>query len=303
MISGCKPRTPRQYIQPDVMEDLLVDYHIARSMAMQHGNYQEQQFNRLLYMGGVLQKYGVTQEQFDSSMVFYYTHADRFEKMCRRVSSRLENQALALGATEGEIGKYAALGVEGDTANIWRERPTLVMMPMPPYNRVDFDLPADSTFRKGDTYLLQFMADYFYQNGAKEGCIYVAVTYPDTVVTKQTRFTYSGLTQMRIEPNVKKRPTRVKGYFYLGGAQEQTTTLRLLFVNNVQLIRFHNQHAEEPENVTADSLASVTVADRTDVASTGGRDSVGQSHETLSAGRRAPTNRMVERIDSIKKMH
>ena len=30
---GCKPGTPSEYIQPDEMEDILVDYHMAKAMA------------------------------------------------------------------------------------------------------------------------------------------------------------------------------------------------------------------------------------------------------------------------------
>ena len=63
--------------------------------------------------------------EFDSSLVYYYKRADRFVDIYTKVSERLEEQALLLGATEGEIGKYASLNATGDTANIWAERTAL----------------------------------------------------------------------------------------------------------------------------------------------------------------------------------
>ena len=33
MVIGCKPMVPSEYIQPEDMEDLLYDYHIATALA------------------------------------------------------------------------------------------------------------------------------------------------------------------------------------------------------------------------------------------------------------------------------
>ena len=33
MVVGCKPTVPSEYIQPDELEDILYEYHVAESMA------------------------------------------------------------------------------------------------------------------------------------------------------------------------------------------------------------------------------------------------------------------------------
>ena len=41
MVIGCKPTVPSEYIQPDDMEDILYDYHLAEAMAKsQYDNEQ-----------------------------------------------------------------------------------------------------------------------------------------------------------------------------------------------------------------------------------------------------------------------
>jgi len=258
LMVSCKPKTPRQFIQPDEMENILVDYHLAMSMAE---DTPERGYNKQYYLESVLQKHGVTRADFDSSLVYYYTRSDRFDAMYKRVADRLEEKALALGATEGEIGRYSSLKGEGDTANIWAEKNMMVMRPMPPYNRYDFALPADTTFRRGDSFLMQFMLDYMYQDGNKEGMVYVAVDYPDTIMSYQQRISYSGLIQLRIPANNTADIKGIRGYFFLGGVSEPTTTQRLLFVNNIQLIRFHpERHEDEP--IKTDSIPSGTDARR-----------------------------------------
>ena len=261
--SSCVPTTPSQYIQPDDMEDILVDYHVARALAHNSGvHYDSIPFYQALCIEAVFRKHGITQEQFDSSMVYYYTRADRFEAVYKRVAERLEERALILGASEGEIGKYASLNANGDTANIWPQRTRMAMTPIPPYNRWDFRLEVDSTFQRGDSFLLQFVSDFIYQDGSKNGIVYVAGTYKDkegrdTTISRNLHFLSSGISQLNYPAYDDGDLKELRGFFYLGDGNDRTTTTRVLFVSNVQLIRFHKKHEEtKKDSLPQDSVAA-----------------------------------------------
>ncbi len=286
---ACKPKTPSQFIQPDDMEDILVDYYMARSLAQRN---IDRGYTQALYEEAVFQKHGVTKDDFDSSLVYYYTRADRFNPILQRVADRLEERALVLGATEGEIGKYASFNSTGDTANIWAERSNMAMMPVPPYNRWDFTLEGDSTFRKGDSFLLQFMTNYMYQSGNKTGIAYLAVDYQDTTIARNLRFTSSGLSQLRFPANPKDIK-QIRGYFYLDGGHEETTTTRLLFMSNVQLIRFHDPKYEETQK---DSLPQDSVARPLGVDTLSSGDSVRSRKPMLPLDRGAADDRVAPRV-------
>ena len=306
---SCIPTTPSQYIQPDDMADLLVDFHLVRALA--HNSnlpYDSIPFYQALYMQDIFRKHGVTQEQFDSSMVYYYTRADRFEPICKRVASRLEERALILGATESEIGKYSSLNADGDTANIWPGRTRMVMTPTPPYNRWDFRLETDSTWRRGDSFLMQFVSDYQYQEGPKEGCLYLACTYTaddgrDTTVARHLRFLGSNVSQLTIPAYDDGDMKEVRGYFYLGDGNDHNTAVRLLFLSNVQFIRFHKHHEESQTNsLPQDSVAergkgaaSDTAAVAADADTISRGDSVGDGHPVLPLDSGAATHRMAPR--------
>ena len=279
---ACKPGTPRQYIQPDDMEDILVDYHMARAMAQQLNiPPSERDYNQSLYVQAVLRNHGVTQAEFDSSLVYYYTRADRFDDIYERVARRLEERALVLGATEGEIGKYATFNSTGDTANIWPDRTVTCLMPIPPYNRWEFNMEADSAYRRGDALMMQFMTDYMYQTGVKSGMLYLAVVYEDTVVSRNLHFSVSGLSQLRVPEDTTRVIKGIKGYFYLGqGSDDQSTAVRLLFLNNVQLIRFHTKPAEYE---ATDSIARDSVGGRNQTGLVGCRDSLRNSEALVPA--------------------
>ncbi len=286
LLVGCKPGTPKQYIQPDEMEDILVDYHLARGLALQEGTSE---YKQALYVQAVLHKYGITQEELDSSLVYYYKRADRFIDVYKRVAERLEEQALVSGATEGEIGKYAVLNAEGDTANVWPHRSMAALMPTPPYNRWDFEIEADSTYQRGDAFLLQFMSDFTYQQGMKNGLVYVAIDYPDTTIARNLHFSTSGISQLRFEGYDKADITGMRGFFYLADGDEMSSALRLLFLNNIQLIRFHQQQKHE-EGLSTDSLSRDSSGGRLTDEAVGSGDSIGRGDTLVSADRGTATN-------------
>lgn len=296
LIAACKPGTPSRFIQPDDMEDILVDYHLARAMARNSGLPSDSvSFYQAIYLEDVFRKHGITAEDFDSSMVFYYTHAERFEPMYKRVASRLEDRALALGATEGEIGVYAQLNATGDTANIWAERSQIAMMPTPPYNRWDFEVEVDSTFRPGDRFTLQFRCNYVYQDGSKGGVVYVAVGYDnDTIITRNVHFLTTGMSRLDIPPYDEADIRSLRGFFYLGDGNNRSTTTRLLFLGNIQLIRFHNQ--KKNEEIKKDSLPQDSVsADTLVVDSVSVGDTIGHRDAVVPADSGIVADRMVVR--------
>lgn len=300
LLLGCKPGTPSQYIQPDDMEDILVDYHMARAMADNYeGSYEERKYQQALYIEAVMRKHGVTKADFDSSLVYYYRRADRFNKMYKDVADRLEEQALVHGSTEGEIGKFASLSTTGDTANIWTDRVRLTMMPQPPYNRWVFEITVDSAFHKGDSFLMQFMADYMFQDGSRSCTLNMAVTYEnDTTISKNIVFSSTGLTQLNIPDFENHTIKRMRGYFYLGGGSNRTTTTRLLFLDNIQLIRFHNEKHEETKK---NSSESDSITGQFTIDTVGSGNLRRGSHEMVSVDSGIAKHRMVRRSDYIEK--
>ena len=263
LLAACKPTVPRKYIQPDDMEDILVDFHLAQGIAQQQeGSYEDAQYYKELYFNAVLQKHGITRAEFDSSLVYYYVRADRFQKIYKRVADRLSDQALALGTSQSEVDRYATLSSNGDTANIWADRTEVLLTPHAPYNRFDFSIEADTTFREGDSFMLSFMSDYLYQSGSKSAVAYVTVTYDnDSVVSNTSHLSISGATQLRIAAINKLKAKRIRGFLYLSaGRDDKSQALRLMFVSQLRFIKFRSQQteseADKKDSLRADSLAT-----------------------------------------------
>ena len=137
---ACKPGVPRDIIQPDDMEKLLYDYHVSQAMASEgEGNME---YNERLYKLAVLKKHGVTEAEFDSSLVYYTRHTEQLHKIYQRLSERMNKEALALGASTDEVNRFT-LTSTGDTANIWKGDINAALIPYAPYNVISFVIPAD----------------------------------------------------------------------------------------------------------------------------------------------------------------
>ena len=257
---SCKPGTPSQYIQPGEMEDILYDYHLAQSVAqLEDGvNMDQRNFNRTVNMAAVLKKHGVTQAEFDSSLVFYYTHAERFHKMYQRVADRLSNEALRLGASEGEVERYATISLNGDTANIWEGNRSVMLIPYAPYNRISFRQVADTTYHQGDSFMMNLMADFMYQSGTKDAVVcLVAKLDNDSIVSRVNHISVSGVNQLRLNIEEERRVKELYGYFYLGKGNDKSNTLKLMLLKDIQLIRFHQEKKEKQapkDSVRRDSI-------------------------------------------------
>ncbi len=240
-LSSCTPSVPSRYIQPDEMEEILYDYHIAQSMAQNESDYNIAEYNKTLYYRSVLKKHDVTEAEFDSSMVYYYTYTDRLNGIYSNIAKRLEEEAMGLGASVGDINKYSQYKADGDTANVWNETTAMVLTPKPPYNKYTFSIATDSTYRTGDTFLFQFNSDFLYQNGTKDATAYIAITYEnDSVISQYRSIRRAGLTQIRFICDDHKKVKDIRGFIYLSQSTgKDDNNLRLMFITQVQFIRFH----------------------------------------------------------------
>lgn len=145
LASSCKPGIPSQYIQPDELENVLYDFHIADAMAEEHSGSNDIVYEKMLYRQAVLKKYGITQADFDSTLVYYTRHSDKLYSIYEKLAKRFGDEAIALGASANDVNQYGNITSDGDTANVWVGEKAVVLTADAPYNVMTFDITADTT--------------------------------------------------------------------------------------------------------------------------------------------------------------
>lgn len=260
LVVACKPSVPSEYIQPGDMEDILYDYHLALAMSRQKSGGNTTDFNRSLYFQSVLKKYGVTEAEFDSSLVYYYSHAYRLKDIYAEVNQRLGDEATSLGVAVGDINRYSQYSTTGDTANIWNQQTDVLLIPYPTMNRYDFTVKVDSTFKKGDSFMFQFMSEYIWQNGSKDVTVCIVCKYEgDSIIQTANHVSVAGTAQVRVPANREKKLKEMRGFIYLSAGGDDTNTRKMLFISQIQLIRFHDKTIAN-EEITNDESSTETPA-------------------------------------------
>ena len=113
ILSGCRPKG---ILHSWELRALLYDLHRMDALLQVSGKQYESDEVRNIYYAAVLEKHGVTQAQFDSSLVWYTAHPQLFDKIYPKVIVRLmedEQQFEAAHAAELEGNGLADERVSG----------------------------------------------------------------------------------------------------------------------------------------------------------------------------------------------
>ncbi len=261
-MASCKPTVPSDIISQGKMEDILYDYHIA--LAMANNEPGDNGRDALSYREAVLKKYDVTSAEFDSSMVYYMRHTALMHSIYEKLADRLNDEAMSMGANSSNMGKFANLSSTGDTANVWNGPKSLVFSVDKPFNYESFSQNADSAYHKGDRIMIDFDAQFIYQDGMRDGIAVLAVQFKnDSVASQVIHMQNSQHYSMTVSDNDSLGIKRIKGYFMLNKGDftndnSSATTLKLMFIQNIKLIRMHAQKTKPSElKSNGDSLKTV----------------------------------------------
>lgn len=245
---SCKPSIPSQYLSRDEMEDILYDIHLAEAMA--NMDVADRDTTLLLtYRAAVLKKHGVTSAEFDSSMVYYMRHTKLLHDVYTNLAERLTDEAQSLGADVNELNRFGTVEM-GDTANVWNGAESMVFSADAPFNYSSFEIPVDTAFHNGDKLMLEFNSQFLLQDGMRDGIAVLAVTFKnDSVYSNNVHISSSQHYSLQVEDRDSLGVKSVKGYFILNRGDfnsdnSSLTTLRMMFLQNIKLIRLHPQKKE-----------------------------------------------------------
>ena len=268
VLVGCKPSVPRKYISPQKLEAILYDYHLANAVLSVNQNYEDTLQARV-YKLAVLKKHGVTEAEYDSSMVYYTRHAERLRVIYENLSTRLEGEAAAMGASLNSVTQYISVSNTGDTANVWTGDRSVTLLQHPMFNSYSYQMEVDSTFRAGDHFILNFDVEFIFQDGMRDGVAMMALKLGnDSIISRMVRMSSDNHYKVDIADAERHGIKRILGYFVLNKRvaddEDSQTTLKLMHVHNISLIRMHSEEEKKEDadgKTPADSAAVHAKAD------------------------------------------
>lgn len=235
---GCKVKRPESVIPESTMENLLYDYHLAKSMS-ENLPYEEN-YKRALYMDAVFQKYGTTKADFDSSMVWYTRNTEIIAKIYEKVRNRLKGEQDLVNKLIAKRDKKPQTTKAGDSIDVWPWQRVIRLTGTTLDDSYVFTLPVDSNYAERDT--LVWEARYHFvepllPDSLQNVVMALQVMYEKDTISCLETITSSCTQQIRLYADTLGNMKEIKGLIYY--APEYREKGGTLLVDRLSMMRFH----------------------------------------------------------------
>lgn len=227
-------RHPDYVIGEKEMEDLLVDIHKAEAVIESNYNIYNNNATKKKLREAVFLRHGVTQEQFDTTLVWYGHHIDKYMEIYDRVAERLraENEeAKKLLAEENS----QTMTQPGDSVDVWKQKRFHLFDSRLPSNLLTFDIATDENFRIRDYFELRFKVLMLPELNVKPQ-VYMAVRHANNdLAYNWVDVEKEGWCTLSVQADSAKSISRVFGYIVL----PMQLVPGKMYVDSLSLIRRH----------------------------------------------------------------
>lgn len=231
---ACGKKVPGDVIQPEAMENLLYDYHLASTIGNNQSGTDAQK--REAYYEYVFKKHQVTEAEFDSSMVWYTRHTEELSRIYENLQKRYESAELAVRKQVDRQSGQISVSMSGDTVDIWRDRSIYWLTSSPLTNKIVFNLKADTTFRPKDVLVLQANFSFLPVKNRGKAVMGLNLSFKNDSVQGLTRMVTPGTQRLYFQPDSAFEFKEITGFIYYESGQTDKTHV---LVSDIHLHRYH----------------------------------------------------------------
>lgn len=256
-------KTPRGVLSINDMADLIVDLKLAEAYIDNHNAEFMSDSSKQVLKQSVFKKHGITQQDYDTSLVWYahnmedYTKA--YDKAVGKLQKRYEKfdnggnnqpgEMMAGGSGPGEPThnpvpssnlpiqrgnkKFHQLSTDtkSDSADLWQGHRSYMLTQGARRGFITFDIPPDVNHRPGDRYQLA----YKLSRGNNDFKVCLNVDYNDGSTAQITRSTNSdGWVTIDVQSDTARQVRRIYGYLSYDIKRGYTA-----YVDSLTLMRTH----------------------------------------------------------------
>lgn len=251
-------RTPGGVMSVNKMSDLIVDLQLAEAYVESHSDLYENDSALLVVKQSVFKKHGITQEDYDSSLVWYAHNMEDYNKAYDKAITKLkgrydklnkggkgdmdspeEMMAGPAGVPTHQVapgrvpaGKHLKRlnnDIKNDTADLWQGQRSYLLTQGLRRGFITFDLTPDANKQPGDRYQLA----YKLMRGGNEFKVSLNLDYNDGGTAQLTRSTNSdGWVSIDIQSDSARRVRRIYGY-----VSYDMKRSRMAYIDSLSLMR------------------------------------------------------------------
>ena len=248
-LTACQVKRPKTVLSDAKMENVLYDFHIAKALG-EDIPYGES-YKRVLYIESVYKKHGITQADFDTSMVWYARHPDVLTKVYEKVNQRLKSQRDGINHLIALRDNKPKESLPGDSIDVWIWQHVYELTGMPLDNKIAFILPVDTNFKDRDT--LKWTVRFRFNNGKPDSVLAplmaMQILYDKDTINDLLKIKEPITETLTLTADTFGKIKEVRGFIYY----PMEKTVQSLLVDQISLMRYHA--TDTLFNVKKDSIA------------------------------------------------
>ena len=248
-LTACQVKRPKTVLSDAKMENVLYDFHIAKALG-EDIPYGES-YKRVLYIESVYKKHGITQADFDTSMVWYARHPDVLTKVYEKVNQRLKSQRDGINHLIALRDNKPKESLPGDSIDVWIWQHVYELTGMPLDNKIAFILPVDTNFKDRDT--LKWTVRFRFNNGKPDSVLAplmaMQILYDKDTINDLLKIKEPITETLTLTADTFGKIKEVRGFIYY----PMQKTVQSLLVDQISLMRYHA--TDTLFNVKKDSIA------------------------------------------------
>lgn len=230
LTTSCGKEIPGDIIQPRKMENVLYDYHLSMGMSGNSKNTEKEALKKYVF-----QKHGITEAEFDSSMVWYTRESNELLAIYTNLDKRFTREYEHVGRLlESRDESSTRMSMSGDTVDIWRKGKIHWFSNAPLKQKLTFEIKADTTFHEKDAFFWDM--DYFFMKPGKAIMAMSIVYDNDSVTGKTLTVTESGPQSIYLYSDSAFKVKEVNGFIYVPNDSLQETNI---LIHKMTLNRYH----------------------------------------------------------------
>lgn len=233
LMISCGKHIPGDIILPDKMEDILYDYHM--SISMSDNLPYEENYKKKSYQNYVFLKHGITEAEFDSSMVWYTRNTKELADIYTNLSKRFNEQRNYIENFLEARKENDFVSMPGDTVDVWPYKSLYWLTDNPFNNQFVFKINPDSNFLVKDAFL--WKANYTF---IAKGNVTMALNIlydNDSVVGLSKQITQSGTDSIYLYPDSASAIRSLNGFIHISSDSIYHTSV---IVNDISLMKYHS---------------------------------------------------------------
>ena len=242
LMTSCGKQIPSDIIQPKQMEKVLYDYHLSLSMSQNSENTEKEAQKNYVF-----QKHGISEAEFDSSMVWYTRESKELMAIYENLDKRFKREYSHIERLlESRDDANRITSISGDTVNIWRKGDIHWFNNTPMNRQLAFEIKADTTFHAKDAFLWNMDCHFFTEGKMLIG---MNVVYENDSVTGMTKtIESSGSHEIYLHSDSAYQIKALNGFIYVPDHENNEPNI---LTHHIALTRYHMK--EQTDTLSTES--------------------------------------------------